>query len=325
MSSSALNGLPPGRARWSSATNRSSASSAAPESIACSASRTPSSKLGDAVRRRTARRRRSARPASAAGRPRRRAPRARSRRSRSGVPPATSLVARRARARRRSGETVCAVTPSGVTSSSARLAGDADLVHAVLARDDRARAGSRARTSAPAISPGRRGRRRRSAGASAPAGLVSGPRKLKIVRTPSALRTGTTCRVAWWCAGANMKPKPTSSMQRATACGVEVDAGAERLEQVGRARQAGRRAVAVLGDAAARAGGDERGGGRDVEGRRAAAGAGRVEQVVAGRPHRQRQLAHRAREARSARRPSRPSCAARSGRRRSAPRRRRRP
>ena len=37
------------------------------------------------------------------------------------------------------------------------------------------------------------GRRRRSPGASRPAGLVSGPRKLKIVRTPSALRTGTTC------------------------------------------------------------------------------------------------------------------------------------
>ena len=30
----------------------------------------------------------------------------------------------------------------------------------------------------------------------APAGLVSGPRKLKIVRTASSLRTGTTKRVA---------------------------------------------------------------------------------------------------------------------------------
>src|SRR5512133_3668960 len=53
----------------------------------------------------------------------------------------------------------------------------------------------------------------------APAGLVSGPRKLKIVRTASSLRTGTTKRVAWWWAGANMKPKPASSMQRATAPG----------------------------------------------------------------------------------------------------------
>src|SRR3954447_23062921 len=53
----------------------------------------------------------------------------------------------------------------------------------------------------------------------APAGLVSGPRKLKIVRTASSLRTGTTKRVAPWWAGANMKPKPTSRMQRATASG----------------------------------------------------------------------------------------------------------
>ena len=50
----------------------------------------------------------------------------------------------------------------------------------------------------------------------APAGLVSGPRKLKIVRTASCRRTGMTKRVAWWWAGANMKPNPTSSMQRAT-------------------------------------------------------------------------------------------------------------
>src|SRR3954454_16328935 len=53
----------------------------------------------------------------------------------------------------------------------------------------------------------------------APAGVVSGPRKLKIVRTASSLRTGTTKRVAWWWAGANMKPKPTSRMQAATASG----------------------------------------------------------------------------------------------------------
>src|SRR4051794_31290854 len=54
----------------------------------------------------------------------------------------------------------------------------------------------------------------------APAGFVSGPRKLKIVRTASSLRTGTTKRVAPWWAGANMKPKPTSAMQRATASGL---------------------------------------------------------------------------------------------------------
>src|SRR3954454_14214174 len=54
----------------------------------------------------------------------------------------------------------------------------------------------------------------------APAGLVSGPRKLKIVRTASSLRTGITKRVAPWWAGANMKPKPASSMHCATASGV---------------------------------------------------------------------------------------------------------
>src|SRR4051812_7456079 len=53
----------------------------------------------------------------------------------------------------------------------------------------------------------------------APAGFVRGPRKLKIVRTPSSRRTGTTWRIAWWWCGANMKPKPTVSMQAATSSG----------------------------------------------------------------------------------------------------------
>ena len=39
------------------------------------------------------------------------------------------------------------------------------------------------------------------------------------MRTASSRRTGTTKRVAWWCAGANMKPKPASSMHAATAAG----------------------------------------------------------------------------------------------------------
>ncbi len=53
----------------------------------------------------------------------------------------------------------------------------------------------------------------------APAGFVSGPRRLKIVLTPSARRTGTMCLNAGWWAGANMKPRPHSSRQRATASG----------------------------------------------------------------------------------------------------------
>ena len=57
----------------------------------------------------------------------------------------------------------------------------------------------------------------------APAGLVSGPRKLKTVRTASSLRTGTTCLIAWWWSGANMKPKPTSVDALGHALGLEVD------------------------------------------------------------------------------------------------------
>ncbi|MBA2637804.1 MAG: anthranilate phosphoribosyltransferase, partial [Solirubrobacterales bacterium] len=53
----------------------------------------------------------------------------------------------------------------------------------------------------------------------APAGFVSGPRMLKTVRTASSRRTGMTQRMAAWWAGANMKPKPVASTQRATASG----------------------------------------------------------------------------------------------------------
>src|SRR5512140_3706679 len=53
----------------------------------------------------------------------------------------------------------------------------------------------------------------------APAGLVSGPRMLKMVRTPSSLRTGATFFMAGWWLGANMKPMPTSAMHLAMASG----------------------------------------------------------------------------------------------------------
>src|SRR5690606_6404341 len=53
----------------------------------------------------------------------------------------------------------------------------------------------------------------------APAGLVSGPRMLKIVRTPISRRTGATAFIAGWWIGANMKPAPTSAMQRAASSG----------------------------------------------------------------------------------------------------------
>ncbi len=78
----------------------------------------------------------------------------------------------------------------------------------------------------------------------------------------------------------------------------KVDPRAEGLEQVGRARAAGGRAVAVLGDRATGAGRDEGGGGRDVEGAAPAARAGRVEQIGAVRRDMGRQVAHRHRQAR---------------------------
>ena len=78
----------------------------------------------------------------------------------------------------------------------------------------------------------------------------------------------------------------------------EVDVHAERLEHVGAAALAGRRAVAVLGDGDAGAGGDQRGRGGDVEGAGAvAAGAAGVEDDVGVHVDLLGQLAHGARHA----------------------------
>src|SRR6185295_12298825 len=63
--------------------------------------------------------------------------------------------------------------------------------------------------------------------------------------------------------------------------GGELDVDAERLEQVGRAAPARIGAVAVLGDRAARGGGDQGRRGRDVEGRWPTARARGVDQVGA--------------------------------------------
>ena len=77
--------------------------------------------------------------------------------------------------------------------------------------------------------------------------------------------------------------------------GREVDRHAERFEQVGRARARRGRAVAVLGHRGAAGSGDERRRGGDVERAGAiAAGARRVDQVVARRPHGDDVRAHRA-------------------------------
>src|SRR5207248_765711 len=73
---------------------------------------------------------------------------------------------------------------------------------------------------------------------------------------------------------------------------------AERLQHVRRARRRRDGAVAVLRDGCPRGGRDERGGGRDVEGAGGvAARAGRVDEVVALRPHLEDVSPHRLRAA----------------------------
>ncbi len=76
----------------------------------------------------------------------------------------------------------------------------------------------------------------------------------------------------------------------------EVDPRAERLEQVGGARAARGRAVTVLCHGTARAGGDQRGGRRNVEGAAPPTGAGGVEQVIASARDVRGERAHRAGE-----------------------------
>src|SRR5690625_1138516 len=52
------------------------------------------------------------------------------------------------------------------------------------------------------------------------AGLVSGPRMLKMVRTPSSLRMAATFFMALWCAGAYIKPMLMRSTHSETCSGV---------------------------------------------------------------------------------------------------------
>ena len=97
------------------------------------------------------------------------------------------------------------------------------------------------------------------------------------MRTPSSRRTGPAWRIAGWWAGANRKPKPTSSMHSADLLVRASIGDAERLEHVGRApqREDARGCRAWRPPHPAR-GRDERRRGRDVERARAvAARAGR--------------------------------------------------
>ena len=82
------------------------------------------------------------------------------------------------------------------------------------------------------------------------------------------------------------------------ARGRQLEPEAERLQDVRRARGRRDRAVAVLGHACARGGRDQRRGCRDVDrARSVAAGAGRVDEVLARRPDLEHVRAHRLRAA----------------------------
>src|SRR3954453_1236784 len=105
-------------------------------------------------------------------------------------------------------------------TSTTRVVPDVLISSRPSAEDTTSALRAPSRDSAPAIVSRNPGSETPMTWRVAPAGLVSGPRKLKMVRTASSLRTGTTKRVAPWWAGANMNPKPTSAMQRATASGL---------------------------------------------------------------------------------------------------------
>ena len=130
--------------------------------------------------------------------------------------------------------------------------------------------------------------------ARAPAGFVSGPRTLKIVRVPSSRRTGAACFIAGWCSGANMKPKPSVSIDSAIRTGDLLEVEAERLQHVRGAGDGAHRAVAVLRDRCARSGRDDRRGRGDVERARAVAARSHdVDDVRPRRVHGQHVGAHR--------------------------------
>jgi hypothetical protein len=97
-----------------------------------------------------------------------------------------------------------------------------------------------------------------------PAGI--GERPEQVEERPDAELAPRRGRVrsAGWNAGANRNAKPVSRRQ-ADAAPVEREPHAERLQHVGAADRAGRRAVPVLRDGHAGRGHDERRRGRDVE------------------------------------------------------------
>ena len=170
------------------------------------------------------------------------------------------------------------------------------------------------------------GRRRRSAAALAPAGLVSGPSKLKIVRTAELLahRDHVARRLVVGGGEHEAEADLVDAARRRRRGRGRCAPRAPRAGRPSRERLVAER-LPCLATGAAGAGGDQRRGGGDVEGARARRRCRRCRaRSAAGGLH----VARRARASCAPGRPaparSRPSCAARSGSRRSASRRRRR-
>ena len=196
--------------------------------------------------------------------------------------PRAARASRTPAGRSRSGCTTYSRTSPSFSSPTSVSPRQRHLVHAVRARRPPSRARSPgAAARAPGCRPGRDGTRPSGCWARRP-GWSAGPRMLKIVRTPSSLRTGAACFIDAWWLGANMKPMPVSSRQAATSSGDRLMCApsasiTSALPDVRR-----HAAPAVLGHARAGGGGDEHRRGRDVEGVRAvAAGADDVDQVRA--------------------------------------------
>ena len=177
-------------------------------------------------------------------------------------------------------------------------AGRAELVQAVGAGHYQRAVGVQTRERPGDEVERARGRRRRRAAGARPPGSSAGPSRLKIVRTPSALRTGTTWRVAAWWAGANMKPKPVSSIERATPSGPTSSRAPSASSTSAEPLSPVAERLPCLATAQPAPGGDQRGGRRDVERRAArrrcrrcrrgrgarAAPASRAARIVSARP-----------------------------------------
>ena len=115
-------------------------------------------------------------------------------------------------------------------------------------------------------------------------GWSAGPSRLKIVRTASSRAHGDDEARRLMVGGREHEAE--ADLARCSARRLGRRGRCARPSASSRSAEPGRlggRAVAVLGHRAARAGGDQRRRGRDVEGAPPAAGAGRVEQVARGR------------------------------------------